>query len=512
MARRLADLYAERLMSCADDPAKYADTLQRIETLIRDFPQANTTALQVMLLQADYNRAESLLTAWINDPQAEASRSEAQQILTRITPLLVQHDEELTKQAETLLAQLDEMPEGDALQTRELEVKRVQGMAARAGYFAAWANYYLGLVTNAATSAEPYVKARSIFRRLFGFDDTLPSDVDAQWLGLETIWRSRSLIGLGLSEAACGDQAACDRCFELIEHASVPPEIKDQAPYWRLRALLASGQYTAAETYARQRVEQLRLPATQGQVSFCVALVREGFAAAGPKDARAQQALGQLGLTRSGASGPAGGSDRVDRQVQDPGRQESRLRAVVGGRAAAIRRRRDIQGPGRLSDRGPHAAVGTRNRRKPTRWPVPPPAAATHWPGATTARANSKPPPGNSRPPSPAWKPPATRWPWNRPGWPSRPIDKLVESQPRLLANAAEALKRIQRSFPDHPYAKRAEYEMARLMDKNDPETFASQLESIPESDANYAQARYRPVPACATGCGRSSAASHKPA
>src|SRR3972149_6873867 len=56
MARQLADLYAERLMSNADDPAKYSDTLQRIETLVRDFPDANTTALRVMLLQADYNR------------------------------------------------------------------------------------------------------------------------------------------------------------------------------------------------------------------------------------------------------------------------------------------------------------------------------------------------------------------------------------------------------------------------------------------------------------------------
>ena len=65
-----------------------------------------------------------------------------------------------------------------------------------------------------------------------------------------------------------------------------------------------------------------------------------------------------------------------------------------------------------------------------------------------------------------------------------------------LAAHATEALKRIERSFPDHPYAKRAEYEMARLLDKSDPEALASQLESIPESDANYAQARYRPVSA----------------
>ena len=110
MARRLADLYAERLMAHAEDVAAYNDTLQRIETLVQEVPEANTAPLQVMLLQADYNRAESLLTAWMNDPQAESSCAEAQQILDRISPSLLQFDTELNKQAESLLAQLDETP------------------------------------------------------------------------------------------------------------------------------------------------------------------------------------------------------------------------------------------------------------------------------------------------------------------------------------------------------------------------------------------------------------------
>ena len=55
MARRLADLYAERLMAHAEDMAAYNDTLQRIEKLIQAVPEANTAPLQVMLLQADYN-------------------------------------------------------------------------------------------------------------------------------------------------------------------------------------------------------------------------------------------------------------------------------------------------------------------------------------------------------------------------------------------------------------------------------------------------------------------------
>ena len=70
-------------------------------------------------------------------------------------------------------------------------------------------------------------------------------------------------------------------CFQLIEKGSVPPEIKEQAPYWYLRSLLNAGQYSAAEAYARSQVERMQPPASQGQVSFCAALVREGFTECG---------------------------------------------------------------------------------------------------------------------------------------------------------------------------------------------------------------------------------------
>ncbi|MHB1028131.1 MAG: tetratricopeptide repeat protein [Pirellulaceae bacterium] len=490
-ARRLADLYAERLMASTEDPAKYAETLQRIEALVRDFPAAHTTALEVMLLQADYNRAESLVSAWITDPQATASRTEAQQILARITPLLVQHDEALTLQTETLLAQLDEMPEGDMLQRHELEVKRVQGMAARAGYFAAWANYYLGVVTNAPLSADPYVKARDIFRRLFGFDDTVPSQADAQWLGLETIWRARALIGLGLSEAACGDLAACDRCFQLIEHASVPPEIKDQAPYWYLRALLTSGQNAPAEAYARQQVEQMQPPATQGQVSFCVALIREGFA---PPDAGSISApdrkLGQLGLTGLARLDQLGALNTlIDKyQLQADNEAGFVLLWAAGQRQFALaetsRAAADYQAAARLLQsalRAPEAntLAGPASRCRYTlawchyRQDEFETAAREFTTALTGLEAVRDPLAVES-----AWMAFAC-------------YRHLVESQPRWLTAATDALKRVQRSFPDHVYATRAKYELAKLMDKNDPEALASQLESVPESDAHYAQARY---------------------
>ena len=148
---------------------------------------------------------------------------------------------------------------------REQELRRVQGVAARATYFAAWSNYYLGLVTQAAPGAEPYVQARDIFLHLLGFEDSLPDDLEPEWLGLESIWRARSVIGLGLSLAACGELDASGRCFEMLEQGSVPPEIKEQAPYWYVRRLAgrramgtcrhlraAENQLLSTATHARQ--------------------------------------------------------------------------------------------------------------------------------------------------------------------------------------------------------------------------------------------------------------------
>jgi len=43
--------------------------------------RANTVSLQVMLLQADYNRAESLVGQWISDSANVAARDEAKDIL-----------------------------------------------------------------------------------------------------------------------------------------------------------------------------------------------------------------------------------------------------------------------------------------------------------------------------------------------------------------------------------------------------------------------------------------------
>ncbi len=185
LAKRLADLYAIRLMESAEEKPRYDETLRRIDELTRRFPEANTTALQVMLLQADYNRAERLITQWLSDPQATEDRQQAAKILSRIAPRLDVYQKNLNQQVQKLLSDTDELPEGDALNIAQQRLRRLQGLTARATYFAAWANYYLATATDAAPNATAFQRARAIFRRLFGLEDPDRSsnESDAQLLG-----------------------------------------------------------------------------------------------------------------------------------------------------------------------------------------------------------------------------------------------------------------------------------------------------------------------------------------
>lgn len=487
LATRLADLYAELLMTHVDDKPRYEQTLQRITKLLQAYPHANTTALQVMLLQADYNRAETLIASWISDPQQTAAREEAERILARITPELVTHQAELNQKAEALNTALSEMPDGDLYRTQEAEVRRQQAVAARATYFAAWSNYYLGLATNAAANAPPFQQARAIFLQLLGFEDALPEDLEAEWLGLESIWRARALIGLGLSLAACGDVAGSERCFAALEEAAAPPEVKDQAPYWRVRALLSSGQLERATAYAQQTINAYQPPATQGQVSLCAALVREGFAGEVTPQRRALGNLGLLGLARLGELGAittllkkyaiepdaAAGFVLLWAAGQEQFAAAEKSRAATDYEKAVDSLTKALRAPEAASLAGPAArcryTLGWAHFRLDRLE-----EAAREFSEAFVGLRESN----DALAVETAWMAFAA-------------FRQLAESQPRFLPLASDAQKRLAQHFPDHAYTQRAEYEMGKLMERSDPETMLAQLEATPADDPNYALARY---------------------
>ena len=296
LAERLADLYSAQLIERSENKTAYDQALSRIQRLVERVPEARTASLEVMLLQADYFRAETLMSKWMADRSETAARDEAGQILAKIAPQLNERQQQLHGTVEKRTAELDAAPATDdqTVQTRELN--RVQAVAGRAAFFAAWANYYLALSQPTSGTPHPgFITARDLFRRILGVEGNYP-ELDPAGLGLESIWRARTLIGLGLAEAANGNVDGSRGCFDLLDRSPAPPEVRELSPYWRVQSLLNAGRVDDAIAFAKPFVSSFAGSASQGRVSFCVSLVRAGFGGPAPLAASSRE-LGMLGVT-----------------------------------------------------------------------------------------------------------------------------------------------------------------------------------------------------------------------
>ena len=299
--QKLADAYAERLMAVAEDEAAFKALKTRVDQLLAQMPEARTPALTVMLLQADFQRAESLINGWLEsaDHGAASERPhEAINTLTRIVPEFELRIKQINEAAERLLSREDDLMTTKSAKETEDEVFRLQSVAARATYFAGWGHYYLGLTqpTGGASSAS-FTAAKRHFSDVLAVDDDKDYEpVDADALGLESVWRARTAIGLGLAESALGNTDAAAACFRWLDHASAPANLRDEASYWQLKGLLNVRNYEEAAELGALKVAALAAPPTPGKNSFCTALIRAGAAPARVTDPAAHVAKGKLVL------------------------------------------------------------------------------------------------------------------------------------------------------------------------------------------------------------------------
>ena len=280
LARRLADAYAEHLIAAADDAGRFAAIQAKIELLLDELPEARTPSVEVVLLQADYQRAEALMIRWLDAPADRAPLAEAESILARIVPLLTTHQKDLNAAADKTAEQMEELKSEPARAAAEQQMARQQAIASRAGYFAAWSNYYLGVARqNAATAPAQFTAAKEQFCVVLDVTDEKnyePVEVDT--LGLESIWRSRAVIGLGLAELALSRPAAAAKVFSWLDHASAPPMIRDQAAYWHAQGMLNVGHYAEAGQFVETQVEVFTGSPSPGKNSLCIAAIRAGAA------------------------------------------------------------------------------------------------------------------------------------------------------------------------------------------------------------------------------------------
>lgn len=296
-AKRLADAYAEHLIAAADDAERFAAIQAKIEALLAATPEARTPAVEVVLLQADYQRAESLMIRWLETPADRAPLTEAEEILNRIAPLLTSHQKELNAAAEKAAEALEELKSDAAKAAAEQQIGRQQAIASRAGYFAAWSNYYLGVAKQNATAAQPeFTAAKEQFCLVLDvIDEKNYEPVEVDTLGLESVWRSRAVIGLGLAELGLNRPAAAAKVFTWLDHASSPPLLRDQAGYWQVQGMLNVGLVAEAGQFVETQVESYTGSPSPGKNSLCIAAIRAG-AALGDNKKDERQRLVEQGI------------------------------------------------------------------------------------------------------------------------------------------------------------------------------------------------------------------------
>lgn len=486
LAQRLADLYAGQLLAFSDEAGKYEAVVRKINALLERVPAAKTSLLEVMLLQADYYRAEGLVGKWIADRSDESSRSGAQVLLDHIAPELNRLQTELNSKHDTLLEEINKLEEGEQLTQKEKELTRLQAIVGRASYFAAWSSYYRGLTKNAAAD---YEMALKIFRQLLGLGDSY-EDLDAAELGLESIWRSRTLIGLALTEAALNHTEQSDHCFELLNHASVPPQLRDQVGYWRLQSLLNVERYADATAFAEKQIAAFQGAATQGQVSFCVSLIQAAFTGSAVTNPRVRPlgVLGLGGLIKIGQRGTAKQlmakykielndnagfylrwlqGQQLFEQAEQTKKQEDYAAAAASltqalrepaanddlGAAGQCRsqlawcqyRQGNFEDAGREFQLAAERMIAARDDR----------AIDSAWMGFVSFQAVSK-------------------------------------SAPRFKDAAIAMLNMIKREFPEHEYAKRADYYIGKLRQSSSPVETLLSLQNVPADSPDYLSARYK--------------------
>lgn len=299
LAKALSERYVEALLAAADEAERFAELRGRVEAFLTAHPAARTSELEIVLLQAEFQRAEAAILAWQDDPSNSTGMAEARATLERTQPLLAGHYESLTATADREADRMDGLKTESERQQAERQVARQRTLAARSDYFAGWAAYYLGVVReDRAASAADYQRGKTHFSRLLDVtDEGNYASVDAESLGLDSVWRSRAVIGLALCELGLERVPAGQQILAWLEQAAVSPQLREQAAYWQLRGLLNAQLWSRAAELAETEVASLTTAAGPGKSSFCAAALRAG--------ARAQPAAAARSLTLAGVTGLA---------------------------------------------------------------------------------------------------------------------------------------------------------------------------------------------------------------
>ncbi|MFI4876470.1 MAG: tol-pal system YbgF family protein [Blastopirellula sp. JB062] len=487
--RDLADLFALRLIEVSGDEAKFDAYRRRVQKLIDKYPAANAPSLSVMLLQADYQRAEAAASEWIADPTKLDAKKSAEKLLTEIAPQLTDAAKQLRNDISKGFDEVDRMPAGPSAESREREVRALEEVAGRAAYFAAWANYYLAVI-EADPESSSIGESSKLFRGLLGFPESGYATVDPLQLGLTVEWRARALIGLGLCEAFDDKLDASRRAFEILRQSDASPQMIDQADYWFVRGLLNAKKYDAALAESQRLVNYFRGEGSEGKISLCALIAQIGFHPPADSPTATMRQLGLVGIVGLAKLGRVGAAiqllDKNEIDVSgDPGFY---LLWLEGQRqfAAAEKSKKE-------RDYKEAKVLLVKAAASPPAGDASALAECEYVLGWCCYRLRQY------AEASGAFRQAIAGLKLSNPqkavesAWLAFvSLQSLAKNSPRYASAAIDVLEDIKRDFPNHAYAKKADLLIARLQQsRGSLRDSIEQLANIPSDDPNYLTAQY---------------------
>jgi hypothetical protein len=301
-AKILADIYSQRLLEVAAQPEKHGLLVARVKQLAKLYPVVDSPALRVMLLQAEYQRVEVLTLRWIDDPLNEATRNEAKALLESLGPAFRKLREELSSLVEEKLARTEaNVPPSKATVTIRAENKRAatlqptatgildkeiehdQVALSRALFFEGWSSLFRGFLEEESSKSREHLEAAlTAFARLLDLStDNEKLDIPADQLGLQSVWRSRTLLGFATTLTALNKHPLANSAFAALE-SNGDSSVSEAAFYWHALAMVRTQQWNELRQLTGPVFTQSNAKNSNRLVSSAVLLVRNGWSQAQP--------------------------------------------------------------------------------------------------------------------------------------------------------------------------------------------------------------------------------------
>lgn len=295
-AARLSDMYAQRLLESGGEPETFAKYLTRAKELLREHPDLETPILKVMLLQAEYQQAESLALTWIDDPRQAMAKSTATEqfahVEKQLRAIIVAQNEVLDKEMTKLdaAANVRSAKPTNVNETAQSKLDQIQLTLSRAQFFAGWSSYFQGLLNADANSPAQWTAAANDFAQILEISADLDEvDFEPDTLGLRSSWRARAMLGYSVCAAALGKTKLAQGSFDLLAREG-PASIASGIGFWHVLTLVQAGR--------TERVLEVAQQGLQGDgpavVKLATYLVKLGWST--DKPAAWQTQLAQAGV------------------------------------------------------------------------------------------------------------------------------------------------------------------------------------------------------------------------